>query len=143
MNSIYHLLITIALLFGFLACASKSEKEELAKTIPLEIEKFHPSLDKIIGKNAKAQVIGSGYEWTEGPLWLESKQMLLFSEIPANKIHAWKEGANSPDVYLDPAGFTGTGSRGGELGSNGLILDSEGNLVICQHGDRRIARMMA
>ncbi|MEX2511614.1 MAG: SMP-30/gluconolactonase/LRE family protein [Cyclobacteriaceae bacterium] len=143
MNSKYLLLLSIHLSFGFLSCDSKSEKENLVNTIPLEIEKFHPSLDKVIGTNPTAQVIGSGYEWTEGPLWLESEQMLLFSEIPENKIHVWKEGADTPEVYLDPAGFTGTGTRGGELGSNGLLLDPEGNLVLCQHGDRRLARMAA
>ncbi len=32
--------------------------------------------------------------------------------------------------------------RGGEVGSNGLILDKNGHLVLCQHGDRRMAKMI-
>ena len=46
-------------------------------------------------------------------------------------------------MYLKPSGYTGTVERGGEMGSNGLLFDREGRLVICQHGDRRLARMEA
>ena len=47
------------------------------------------------------------------------------------------------ELYLQPAGYTGSEKRGGETGSNGLMLDNNGNLVLCQHGDRRMARMDA
>ena len=47
------------------------------------------------------------------------------------------------ELYLQPAGYTGSEKRGGETGSNGLMLDNSGNLVLCQHGDRRMARMDA
>ena len=46
-------------------------------------------------------------------------------------------------MYLTPSGYTDSVKRGGEVGSNGLILDKDGNLVMCQHGDRRMARMDA
>ena len=46
-------------------------------------------------------------------------------------------------VFLDPSGFTAKSHRSGESGSNGLTLDSQGQLVLCQHGDRRVARMKA
>jgi len=45
--------------------------------------------------------------------------------------------------YLQPSGYTGQEPRGGETGSNGLIIDPQGRLVLCQHGDRRMARMDA
>ena len=45
--------------------------------------------------------------------------------------------------YLQPSGYTGKEPRGGETGSNGLIIDAQGRLVLCQHGDRRMARMDA
>jgi gluconolactonase len=44
-------------------------------------------------------------------------------------------------VYLKPSGYTGTTPRGGEPGSNGLTLDRQGRLVMCQHGDRRVCRL--
>ncbi len=42
---------------------------------------------------------------------------------------------------MKPAGYTGSGPRGGESGTNGLTLDREGRLVMCQHGDRRVVRV--
>jgi gluconolactonase len=42
---------------------------------------------------------------------------------------------------LTPSGYTDTVKRGGEKGANGLLLDLNGSLVICQQGDRKIARM--
>ena len=43
--------------------------------------------------------------------------------------------------FLKPSGYTGASNRAGEPGSNGLLLDARGRLVLCQHGDRRIARL--
>lgn len=74
--------------------------------------------------------------------WVESEQMLLFSDIPNNAIFKWTE-KGAKNFYLKPAGYTGETLRGGELGSNGLLLDKTGQLILCQHGDRRIARMDA
>lgn len=68
--------------------------------------------------------------------------MLLFSEIPKNEIYRWTADKGA-GVYLKPAGFTGTGNRKGELGSNGLLLLPDGRLALCQHGDRRVAVMDA
>ena len=60
--------------------------------------------------------------------------------MPANKVYKWKEGEGA-SVYLDPSGFTAPKGRAGESGSNGLTLDEQGRLILCQHGDRRVARM--
>jgi gluconolactonase len=123
------------------SAANDASNEEA--TLPLQLIPAQEALYQVIDPETKATILGSGYAWTEGPLWIPSEDMLLFSEIPANRVHAWKAGSDTPEVYLDPAGFTGEGTRGGELGSNGLLLDPEGNLVLCQHGDRRLARMRA
>ena len=40
-------------------------------------------------------------------------------------------------------GYTDTAKRGGFMGPNGLSLAQDGKLLICQHGDRRIAMMDA
>lgn len=105
------------------------------------IERLDPSIDAIIGKDARVEVLAEGYEWSEGPVWIESKKMLLFSDVPRNTIYQWteKEGAK---VYLTPSGYTGAEpSLSAEPGSNGLTLDNDGRLILCQHGDRRIARL--
>ncbi|MEN8229525.1 MAG: SMP-30/gluconolactonase/LRE family protein [Bacteroidota bacterium] len=106
------------------------------------LERFHSSLDLIIAPGQQPEILAEGFEWSEGPLWLPNQQMVIFSDIPNNSIYQWSE-KDGLKLYLKPSGYTGTVSRGGETGSNGLLLDQEGHLVLCQHGDRRIAWMNA
>jgi gluconolactonase len=108
----------------------------------MRIERHDPALDKLIDPASKIEVLAQGHDWTEGPLWIKRGGYLLFSDIPKNSIYRWKEGEGEK-LYLQPSGYTGKAPRGGETGSNGLTLDREGRLVMCQHGDRRLARMEA
>jgi gluconolactonase len=106
------------------------------------IERLDPAIDSIIPADAVIEVLAGGFDWAEGPVWIEDGGYLLFSDVPLNRIYQWQEGAGHR-VWLEPSGYTGDVPRGGEPGSNGLLLDSEGRLVLCQHGDRRVARMDA
>ncbi|MCA9214388.1 MAG: SMP-30/gluconolactonase/LRE family protein [Planctomycetales bacterium] len=107
------------------------------------IERFHPSLDELIPQNEKIEVLCGGFEWSEGPVWIAEEGnkfggYLLFSDIPRNSIMKWQEG-EGVSVYMKPSGYTGVADYGREPGSNGLALDAEGRLVMCEHGDRRIS----
>jgi gluconolactonase len=106
------------------------------------IERLDAALDKLIAPDARIETLGEGYDWSEGPVWVKSGGFLLFSDVPQNVIYRWKQGEGVKS-YLKPSGYTGAEPRGGEMGSNGLTLDGSGRLVICQHGDRRVARMDA
>ena len=134
MKLIPHLMLVLLLA----ACSSANESKNIGS-----IERMDPSLDQIIHADATVEILGEGYTWSEGPVWIEERKMLLFSDVPANKIYRWTE-AEGVTEYLTPSGYTGSGpSKSSEPGSNGLVLDREGKLVLCQHGDRRIARMDA
>jgi gluconolactonase len=125
------------------ACKSNETKTELETTEPIgTIERIDPALDALVDENATVEIIAEGHDWTEGPLWIESESMLLFSDIPKNSIYKWTEDQGE-ELYLTPCGYTGNTPRGGETGSNGLLLNPEGKLVLCQHGDRRMALMDA
>jgi len=104
------------------------------------VERLSPELDALVEADAKVEVLASGYKWSEGPVWLGGA--VLFSDVPNNVIWKWQEGAGVTE-FLRPSGYTGTVARGGEPGSNGLVVDSKGALLLCQHGDRRIARFDA
>ena len=106
------------------------------------IERLDPALDAIVQTTAKVEIIAKGFDWSEGPVWLEQQQLLLFSDVPQNIIYQWSE-KKGMQRYLMPSGYTGTVPRGGEKGSNGLTLDPAGHLIICMDGDRRIAYMKA
>ena len=112
------------------------------KKVKYEIERWDNRLDAVIGSGIQLDVLAEGMDWTEGPLWIEEHQMLLFCDIPPNRIYKWTEKGGT-ELYLTPSGYTQDTPRGGEVGSNGLLLDPEGHLVLCQHGDRRMARMDA
>ena len=107
-----------------------------------KIERLDPALDRLIASDATIEILAQGYDWSEGPVWVKHGGFLLFSDVPQNMIVRWKEGEGARR-WLKPSGYTGREPRGAELGSNGLAIDHEGRLVICQHGDRRIARMEA
>ena len=78
---------------------------------------------------AQVEKVVDGFQFTEGPVWKDGA--LLFSDIPANKIYRWnvKDGLS---VFLEPSG-----------NSNGLALDKEGNLLLAQHGNRRLAKLFS
>ena len=107
-----------------------------------DVERLDPAIDALIPPDAVIEVLAEGFEWTEGPVWVEDGRYLLFSDIPRNRVNRWKEGEGHR-VWLEPSGYTGDTPRGGEPGSNCLIMDTEDRLVLCQHGDRRMARMDA
>jgi len=106
------------------------------------IEIVSNELSGLINKDAKVEIIAEGFQFTEGPFWFDKEKMLLFSDVPANTIYKWTE-AKGKEVYLTPGGYTDTAKRGGFMGPNGLFLSGDGKLLICQHGDRRIAKMNA
>lgn len=126
----------IPLLFLLAACGTKETKTTGS------IERLDPELDAILSADAKVEVIGNGFDWSEGPVFVDQYQMLLFSDVPRNTVYKWTE-EKGIEEYLKPSGFTGSGNYSREPGSNGLLLDDEGNLLLCQHGDRRLAIMDA
>jgi gluconolactonase len=106
------------------------------------VERLDPALDALVPPDAKIEKLAEGFKWAEGPVWTsEGGGALLFSDVPNNVIHRWKDGEGITD-FLRPSGYTGKEPRGGNLGSNGLTFDG-GHLVLCQHGDRRVARLEA
>ena len=105
-----------------------------------KVHRYDPRLDKILAADAKIEVIGSGFEWAEGPVWIKDGGYLLFSDIPRNSVMKWKEG-EGVTLFLKPSGYTGVVDYGREPGSNGLTVDAQGRLVSCEHGDRRVSRL--
>lgn len=99
------------------------------------IERLDPAFDKLVGPDAKIEVLATGFNWSEGPVWKDGE--IVFSDVPENTVFGWKEGETTARVVLKPSGsLSGDGQ-----GSNGLAVDKNGSLILCQHGERRIARL--
>ncbi len=106
-----------------------------------KIERLDPAFDELIGRDAQLEVLATGHIWTEGPVWVpRDGGFLLFSDIPRNRVYKWQEGKGE-SVFLEPSGYTGSATNLKEPGSNGLLLDPDGRLVLMEHGDRRVARL--
>ncbi|HEY3787292.1 MAG TPA: SMP-30/gluconolactonase/LRE family protein [Urbifossiella sp.] len=107
------------------------------------IDRKNPKMDELIPKDAQIEVLAAGYKWTEGALWDKKGGFLLFSDIPNNRVVKWSAKGGTSD-FLKPSGYTGSAKfTGPEPGSNGLAFDKTGTLFLCQHGDRRIAKLGA
>lgn len=131
------------------AADKKSKKEAEAEAAPKKvyptfgsIERLDPALDALIPPGTGIEKLAEGFDWSEGPVWVKDGGYLLFSDVPRNVVFRWKEGEKTRE-FLYPSGYTGSKPRGGEPGSNGLTLDAQGRLVLCQHGDRQVARLNA
>jgi gluconolactonase len=108
-----------------------------------QFERLDPRFDALIPRNAVLEELADGMEWSEGPAWDARDRSLLVSDVVRNVIFRWKDGVGLTR-FLEPSGYTGTEPfTGREPGSNGLLFDREGRLLLCQHGDRRIARRNA
>ena len=119
-----------------------------------QIERANPRLDTIIAPGTPIEVIASGFSWIEGPVWLETENALVFSNIPPNKCWKWTE-KHGAQHYLSNAGdYDGPSPRPtfdpdvincpfDQPGSNGLTLSPDGKLVLMQHGSRSVAIMDA
>jgi gluconolactonase len=107
-----------------------------------KIERFDPAFDQLVEPGASVELLADRkFEWSEGPVWDKAKGRLLFSDIPRNMIWEWSA-AGGLKKFLQPSGYTGTEPfTGREPGSNGLTFNQAGELILCQHGDRRLARL--
>jgi gluconolactonase len=136
-----------------------------------KIERVDPALDKLIPKDAVIEVLASGFEWCEGPLWMTDPAYANASNAPGTPNPPWilKEGSEDRraqpgdgyllfsdtrrnmvlrwakgediSVFMKPSGYTGVTPYSSEPGSNGLAVDSKGRITFCEHGDRRVSRL--
>jgi gluconolactonase len=133
-------LTVLALLFA--AAAADPALAQRTKNFPAigRIVREDPRLDELLASDARIEVLATGFQWTEGPLWVRDGGYLLFSDIPRNSIMKWTQEAGV-SLFMKPAGYTGVTDYGREPGTNGLLLDPQGRLVACEHGDRRVSRL--
>ena len=114
-----------------------------AETVPMTIISLDPRFDRLVPKEAKLEKIAEGFTWVEGPVWNKQGAYLLFSDIPSNAVYKWRAGEGT-SVFLRSSGYSNARPfEGKEPGSNGLTFDSDGQLVLCRHGDRQIGRLEA
>ena len=125
--------LSICLMLSFLVLQSQ-------KTKIGSLEFLDPRMEDLIDKNAKIELLAEGFDWAEGPVWVDRLNGVLFSDVPNNKVYMWNE-KKGLSIFIEPSGMTNYSPTNKSDGSNGLALDKNGNLILCQHGDRTIARL--
>ena len=135
------LLVCLAAACGTTEPTMSTEEAEPAAPSAGTILRVDPRFDALVPPDAHVEKLADGFIFTEGPLWIRHESRLLFSDVRGNTIYQWTE-ADGASSYMDPV-FEGdrTGLR--SISSNGLTLDAEGRLIICEHGNRRISRVEA
>ncbi len=85
------------------------------------------TFEQLVGRGAAPRVVGSGFEFIEGPVWHPKDRFLLFSDIPANTRYRFD--GKAAHVQANP-------SRKG----NGMTYDADLNLLVCEHATSSVAR---
>ena len=126
-------------------------KLDLGRRARLEVDKKDAALDSIVPADAKLEKVADGFTFTEGPIWVDAgnpaiapdstEGFLLFSDPNNNMIYRCAP-AGEVQAYMTKSGYAGEDiGEYGQPGSNGLTVDSQGRLTMCQHGNRRIVRI--
>ncbi|WP_020469445.1 SMP-30/gluconolactonase/LRE family protein [Zavarzinella formosa] len=127
-----------AVVFGTLPTTAK----ETGKPATLgTIERIDPSFDDLVEKDRTIEVlVENKFDWSEGPVWDKAHERVLFSDIPKNMVWEYSKTGGLKE-FIKPSGYTGKSPfTGKEPGSNGLAFNKAGELLLCMHGDRRVAK---
>jgi gluconolactonase len=87
------------------------------------------ALQELVDENAPLRVVGSGFEFTEGPIWHPRDQYLLFSDMPG-------------DIRRRFDGKTVQEQARPSNKGNGMTYDAELNLLVCEHATSSVARFV-
>jgi gluconolactonase len=94
----------------------------------MRYEAVRPEFEAYILGNAELEVLGEGFRWIEGPVWMGDADCLLFQDLPRDRTMRWSE-ATGVSVYRQPSGY-----------ANGQTRDRTGRLISCSHADRCLVR---
>ncbi len=132
-------------LLVFSVFATGCSREPAAPAAPADsdtVVRLAPALDAIVPEDAVIEKLAGDFQFIEGPVWIEDAAggpHLLFSDIRANTIYSWSPTAGVSE-FLNPV-TPDDSEAGGNGGSNGLSLDLEGRLILCEHGNRQVSRI--
>ena len=79
--------------------------------------------------NAAVERLYTGCRWAEGPVWFGDLRVVLWSDIPNNRILKWDEETGETSIFRKPSN-----------NANGNTRDRQGRLVTCEHGGRQVTR---
>jgi gluconolactonase len=133
---LFGLAILTAGLSNSLSSGDSTSARETLGTIERKDRRF----DNLIAPGTSLEKMVDGHDWCEGPVWAKEGGYLLFSDIPRNSIYKLTPDKHE-SLFMKPSGYTGSATNLAEPGSNGLLMDPDGRLVLMEHGDHRVSRL--
>ena len=94
----------------------------------MELEIRDDRILSVLDTSSEIEVVGSGFEFTEGPVWDHNNDSLIFSDMPGNKMRKWTQ-SDGVEPYRNPSNM-----------ANGNAYDNLGRLVSCEHATSRVTR---
>ena len=130
-------------LLSILSCVNNTDQENYTRLTRGNVQIFDESAKIFVNEDSRIELLADSLYLSEGPLWIDKLNSLLFTQVASNKVFNWNEN-DGLSVYLDPSGYTGIvpAEPDGLVGSNGMVLNSNGDLILAQHGDRRVAKLI-
>ncbi len=86
-------------------------------------------LYELVDRGAQVERLGTGFTFTEGPIWNKEGSFLLFSDMPGDTRRRWDERDGVREV-AKPS------NKG-----NGMTYDADGRLLVCEHATSSLVRM--
>ncbi|WP_409433587.1 SMP-30/gluconolactonase/LRE family protein [Litorimonas sp. RW-G-Af-16] len=117
-------------------------KTDAAQSVPYEtIGSITTSRPDLISPDAKIEKLGGDFRWSEGPVWVKKGGYVLFTDVPQNRIHKFKDGEGIT-TWMDPAGSPDPSIPGQSTqGGNGLIMWDDDHIIMPDHGSRALVRV--
>jgi len=94
----------------------------------MTLQVMEPALLELVDEDAELEQLGTGFTFTEGPLW-NPDGFLLFSDMPGDVRRRWDEEGGMREI-ANPS------NKG-----NGMTFDNDGRLLVCEHVTSSVVRM--
>ena len=138
-NSISVILLTCSIIAGSTLYAAVAASQTSTTVVPqMSVLRFDEDLDKVIDPGTKIEVVASGFQFVEGPMWREGR--LWFSDLVGNKMFAVTPDGKV-ELLIDHSGGFQDPPPGSYQGSNAMATDRDGSVLMLQQGMRRIVRL--
>lgn len=106
----------------------------------MAVERLDRGLDAVIAPGTKIERVATGFVFTEGPMWRQGK--LWFSDVQKDQLlTVTRDGKVT--VLLNNSGGYPNPPPGANIGSNAMVTDKDGSVLLTQMGARRIVRLDA
>ncbi|MEQ9638521.1 MAG: SMP-30/gluconolactonase/LRE family protein [Alphaproteobacteria bacterium] len=93
------------------------------------VEVRDPRFAQVVGADVEFERLGTGFKFTEGPIWHPARRDLLFSDMPGDHMRRWSA-AGGTETVRQPCNK-----------SNGMTFDRQGRVLVCEHATSRVVRM--